>query len=157
MKLPRHFGAALLICALAALALYPFCGLAFRCGCVAMGMGGEAHCNVHRPVGPHCPWCEHAGLGTVGLVLTLLAQAMVYARVFRRSRSEATAGFAAALAFPLAALLAAFLTWLPTDYPHFLGHESRRRIGLPAGPIRCLRPEAVLPRAEGPMAPARSP
>ena len=157
MRLPRHIGALVALFALAAAALYPFCSLAFRCGCVAMGLGGDVHCNVHRPVGPHCPWCEHAWLGTAGLVLTLLAQATFYLSVFRRSRSELTAGFAALLAFPVAALLAAFLTWLPTDYPHFLGLDARSRVGLPDGPVRCLRPEAVLPRAEGNVAPAGPP
>jgi hypothetical protein len=133
---------------LASLALYPFCGLVFGCGCVMTGLGGASHCNVHRPTGPHCPWCEHAWLGTAGLVLILTAQAIVYFFVFRKSRSSAAAGFAGLLAFPLAALLGALLTWLPTDYPHFLGRETRRSLGLPEGPIRCVRPQLVVPRAE---------
>ena len=136
----RHFLAAIALLALAGAALYPFCGLAFRCGCEAMWMGAAEHCNIHAAVGPHCPWCEHAWLGTVGLVLTLVAQGLLYGTVFRRSRSAVTAGFAAALAFPAAALLAAFLTWLPTDYPHFLTHGLRATLGLPAGPLRCVRP-----------------
>jgi len=138
--LPRHAAAAVALFGLAAAALYPFCGLAFRCGCVAMGMGGAAHCNIHASAGAHCPWCEHAWLGMVGLFLTLAAQGLLYRAVFRRSRSEATSGFAAAFAFPPAALLAALLTWLPTDYPHFLALGARASLGLPAGPIRCVRP-----------------
>jgi hypothetical protein len=145
-RLPRHLGAGLLACVLAAVALYPLCGLAFRCGCTAMGLGGDAHCNVHRPAGPHCPWCEHVVLGTVGFVLTLAFQALVYLPIFRRSRSEAGAGFAALVAFPAAALLAAFLTWLPTDYPHFLAIGARTTLGLPDGPVRCVRPSPPLPR-----------
>jgi hypothetical protein len=144
-----HALAALGLAALATFALYPFCNFVFGCGCVMTGLGGAAHCNVHRPTGPHCPWCEHAWLGMSSLALILLAQGLVYVLVFRRSRSAASAGFAGVLAFPAAALLAAFLTWLPTDYPHFLGREPRRAIGLPDGPIRCVRPELVLPRAEG--------
>jgi hypothetical protein len=136
----RHGASALALFGLATAALYPFCGLAFRCGCVAMGWGGAERCNVHGSAGPHCPWCEHPGLGTVGLLLTLSAQGLVYLGGFRRSASAATATFAAALAFPLAALLAAFLTWLPTDYPHFLAKGARASLGMPAGPVRCVRP-----------------
>lgn len=144
----RHVIAALVLCGLAAAVLYPFCGLVFRCGCTAMWLTSAAHCNVHRPTGPHCPWCEHPGLGTVGLVLTLVFQGLLYMTAFRRSRSAAASGFAAMLFFPLAALLAALLTWLPTDYPHFMGRETRRSLGLPDGPVRCVRPEPAVPRAE---------
>jgi hypothetical protein len=136
----RHGVAALALFGLAAAALYPFCGFAFRCGCVAMGMGAAEHCNIHASAGAHCPWCEHPSLGMVGLFLTLAAQGFLYRTVFRRSASAATATFAAALAFPLAALLAALLTWLPTDYPHFLVDGARAALGLPAGPVRCVRP-----------------
>jgi hypothetical protein len=150
----RHLIAAVVLCALAAAALYPFCGLVFGCGCTAMGLGGDLHCNVHRPWGPHCPWCEHPALGTMGLLLTLAGQGLVYVKVWRRARSAATAGAAAVLAFPLAALLAALVTWLPTDYPDFLGRATRRAWGLPPGPIRCVRPEPP-PAAEagGPEVP----
>ena len=74
------------------------------------------------------------------MVLTLVAQGLVYGAVFRRALSPVTAGVAAALAFPLAAALAAFLTWLPTDYPHFLRQGARAALGLPGGPVRCVRP-----------------
>jgi hypothetical protein len=104
-----------------------------------MWMGAAAHCNVHAAMGPHCPWCEHSGLGAAGMVLTLVAQALLYGAVFRRVPSPVTAGVAAALAFPLAAALAAFLTWLPTDYPHFLRQEVRAALGIPGGPIHCVR------------------
>ena len=136
----RHLLPAFVLFALAGAALYPFCALVFRCGCVALWMGAGTHCNIHGSAGPHCPWCEHAWLGTLGLVLTLAAQGLLYRAVFRRSRSPLTAGLAAALAFPLTALLAAFLTWLPTDYPHFLRHGTRAALGLPGGPIHCVRP-----------------
>jgi hypothetical protein len=153
-RLPRHLVTAILASVLAAVALYPFCGFVFRCGCTAMWLGAAAHCNVHRPAGPHCPWCEHLALGTAGFLLTLAFQLLVYLPLFRRSRSEPAAGFAALVAFPAAALLAAFLTWLPTDYPHFLGRGARGALGLPDGPVRCVRPAPPPPRtAETPVSP----
>lgn len=144
-----HLPAALVVGVVAIVFLYPLCGLAFRCGCEAMWMRAAEHCNVHRPGGPHCPWCEHVALGGMGFVLTLALQASAYVYAWRRSRSGLAAGFAALLALPLAAVLAAFLTWLPTDYPHFLANDLRPQLGLPAGPIRCVRPALFLPRAEG--------
>ncbi len=136
----RHLPALLVAGLAACVFLYPLCGLAFRCGCEAMWLGAAEHCNVQRPMGPHCPWCEHAALGALGFVLTLAFQALAYTYAWRRFRSGLAAGFAALLALPAAAVLAAFLTWLPTDYPHFLTHDLRPRLGLPDGPIRCVRP-----------------
>jgi hypothetical protein len=148
-----HLLAGALLTALTTIAVYPLCGLAFRCGCLMVGLGGADRCNVHQPMGPHCPWCEHAWLGTAGMVLTLLFQGLVYLLIFNRARSSAAAGFASVLALPPAAALAAFLTWLPTDYPHFLARETRRTLGLPNGPIRTVVPAPPpLPRAEGPAA-----
>jgi hypothetical protein len=151
--LGTHGAALVALALLASFALYPFCGFVFGCGCVMSGFEGATHCNVHRPSGPHCPWCEHAWLGMTGMVLIFIGQAIVYFLVYRRSRSTAAAGFAGLLAFPLAATLGAFLTWLPTDYPHFLAFDARASWGLPDGPIRCVRPGQPLPRTAG-QAPA---
>ncbi len=38
---------------------HPFCNLAFHCGCSLVGL--TAHCNIHHPSPPHCPWCAHPG------------------------------------------------------------------------------------------------
>ena len=136
----RHLPGVVAATVAAGVFLYPLCGLAFRCGCAMMGLGGAEHCNVQRPVGPHCPWCEHPSLGTLGFVLTLALQAVAYVYVWGRSRSAISAGSAGLLALPAAAVLAAFLTWLPTDYPHFLAKGARPRLGLPNGPVPCVRP-----------------
>jgi len=34
---------------------HPFCNLMFHCGCSALAL--TAHCNIHAPAPPHCPWC----------------------------------------------------------------------------------------------------
>ena len=43
-------------------------------------------------------------------------------------------------ALPLAALLAGALTFLLTDYPHFLLHDARARTGIPEGPVTTRAP-----------------
>lgn len=42
-----------------------FCGMLFQCGCESPWFGAADHCNIHQPVGPHCPWCTHGGMGFV--------------------------------------------------------------------------------------------
>jgi hypothetical protein len=120
----------------------PLCHVLHLCGCAPLWADADAHCNVRAAQGAHCPWCEHWGLGAAALGVTLAGQAAVFGAVDRRTRRPALAGAAAALAlFPLLSLAAA-LTWLPTDYPHFLVRDARDRIGLPSGPIRCVVPPA---------------
>ena len=41
----------------------------------------------------------------------------------------------------VALLTAVLLTWLPTDYPHFLVRDARTHLGLPKGPIPCIARE----------------
>ena len=36
----------------------PYCGVIFRCHCTWPWAGGAAHCNIHNPTGPRCPWCN---------------------------------------------------------------------------------------------------
>ena len=44
---------------------------------------------------------------------------------------------AALVALPLLSVGGGALAWLTTDYPHFLVHDARARLGLPAGPLHC--------------------
>ena len=115
----------------------PFCALLHRCGCVAPWLGGEVHCNVHAPSGPHCPWCEHPILGAAALGLTLTAQAGVFASARRRGASLSAAAVASAASLPVAIAGVALLLWLPTDYPHLLVRGARARLGIPSGPVPC--------------------
>lgn len=138
LPLKPWFLAVAVIGAVTAVLFLPLCGVLHRCGCQAPWSGGDAHCNVHRPQGAHCPWCEHRVLGGAALVLVPGSQLLVY-RVARRRQSPTLACGVAILSLPFVSVgLAAFL-WLPTDYPHFLAREARARLGLPAGPIPCVR------------------
>jgi hypothetical protein len=80
--------------------------------------------------------CDHLPLGALGFALTLVGQAAVFTRVRARRRSVGAATLAAVAALPLAFLLSGGVSWLATDYPHFVVKDARSRLGIPAGPIR---------------------
>ena len=119
--------------------LYPLCNVVFRCGCETMWGSAAAHCNVHAKHGAHCPWCDHPGLGTLGFLLTLVAQGGVFALVRRSKRSVLAATVMAVVVLPLAVVLSAGVCWLATDYPHFIVEGARGRLGIPAGPLVTVR------------------
>ena len=131
--------AALAAVLLVSFALFlPLCAVAHRCGCTWPWAGAEARCNVHAPAGPHCPWCEHPALGVAAAIGICGGQALVFRRLRRRGWSEAAAGLGAAASFVVVAPLVTALAWAPTDYPHLFLRDARARLGLPAGPVRCL-------------------
>jgi hypothetical protein len=131
----------LLLAALVAVFTYPLCGSMFRCGCLTLWGGADDHCNIHVSGAFHCPWCEHLGLGGLAFALMIAGQALVFALVRRRGGSVRASTLWGVAALPLAALLAGGLTFLLTDYPHFLVLGARERIGLPSGPIGTRAPE----------------
>lgn len=132
----------LLLAALVAVLKTPLCGWIFQCGCVSLWSGAAEHCNVHLARAFHCPWCEHPGLGTLGFALMLAGQALAFVLIRRQGGSVRTSTLGAVAALPVAALLAGGLTFLLTDYPHFLVMGARERIGLPSGPISTRAPVA---------------
>ncbi len=131
----------LLLAALVAVFTYPLCGSMFRCGCLTLWGGADDHCNIHVSGAFHCPWCEHLGLGGLAFALMIAGQALVFALVRRRGGSLRASTLWGVVALPVAALLAGGLTFLLTDYPHFLVLGARERIGLPSGPIGTRAPE----------------
>jgi hypothetical protein len=119
--------------------LYPLCHQVFRCGCGTMWGGAAEHCNVHAKEGPHCPWCDDLRLGAFGFSLTLGLQAAVFAAARRKQVSIAEATLASVLALPPAFLVSGGVSWLATDYPHFVVKDARGKLGVPAGPVRTVR------------------
>ena len=117
--------------------LAPVCGALHRCGCRPLWSGGESHCNARVAGAPHCPWCEHRALGALAAGLIVGGQLVVYRLGLRRTGPAAAAAVALAALVPLSVVVGA-VVWLPTDYPHFLANVARARLGLPAGPIRCV-------------------
>ena len=118
--------------------LLPLCDLLHLCGCRAPWAGADAHCNVHEMLGAHCPWCEHMALGIVAMVAVYAGQWATWHVLLRRGVPWWAAASASVAALIPLALLVGALCWLPTDYPHFLVRDARRRLRLPDGPISCV-------------------
>jgi hypothetical protein len=115
----------------------PLCGLSFDCGCQALWSGAADHCNVNRAGEPHCPWCEFAVLGSVGVGLTLVIQVAGYRLLRRRGAGTLLAALVALVLMTPASIASAALTWLATDYPHLVEPDLRSRLGVPSGPFHC--------------------
>jgi hypothetical protein len=131
-------GVFLAVAAVTGVALLPLCGALHRCGCRAPWAGGERHCNVHNSVGPHCPWCEHMVLGGLATVGTIGGQGLAFLLLRRRGASLGRSALAAVGVLPATLLISGAAAWLLTDYPHFLWEDARARLGIPAGPLRCV-------------------
>lgn len=139
MKLLGLAAGALVILIVTSLLLYPLCNALFLCGCGPMWGSAAAHCNVHADHGAHCPWCEHSALGAFGFVFTLAVQGVVFVLARWGRRSVLAATLLALVALPLATGVSAGVSWLATDYPHFLVKDARARMGIPAGPLATVR------------------
>jgi hypothetical protein len=131
----RRALAFLAVAAVTAVLFTPICGVLHRCGCTLSN--GATYCNARAATGPHCPWCEHRVLGGISAALIVGGQLLVFGLVLRRASIPGAAA-AALVALPLLSVAAGALAWLPTDYPHFLVHDARARLGLPAGPLHCF-------------------
>ncbi len=116
---------------------YRLCDLAFTCGCSHIWQGGVETCNVKLSGVPHCPWCEHPWLGTVSFLFAIGLALGAFYWASRRGGSGWRASVVALVAFLPALVLAAGVTWLATDYPHWLARDARRTLSVPAGPIMC--------------------
>ncbi|MBI1896757.1 MAG: hypothetical protein HYS04_09535 [Acidobacteria bacterium] len=59
--------------------LIDFCGWLYGCGCHSLWAGADAHCNIHQPGPPDCPWCAIGVAGSLVFVAApiLAAQAGV--------------------------------------------------------------------------------
>jgi len=83
----------------------PLCGWLFSCGCDWPWHGLASHCNYFDPAATQpCPWCEHALLSTLAILLATAAGIAVAHRTVpspeRRGSSAvaAVAGLTVALA-----------------------------------------------------------
>lgn len=54
----------------------------FHCGCSALAL--TAHCNIHAPTPPHCPWCAHPTTFALSALLALFVAFAAIALLWRR-------------------------------------------------------------------------
>ena len=62
---------------------HPFCNLMFHCGCSALAL--TAHCNIHAPAPPHCPWCAQPLWFALAALFALAGGAAAIALAWRRT------------------------------------------------------------------------
>ena len=92
-----------------------WCAVVSQCGCLSLWNGNATYCNIHAPMGPHCPWCAHplAG-GGIAFGAAVVAQ---WAAVYRTSTSSFMNRLVPAIvAFPLASGLVALVQRFVWEY-----------------------------------------
>lgn len=62
---------------------HPFCNAMFHCGCGLVSL--TAHCNIHNPMPPHCPWCRQPLWFALAGVLALAGASAAMRVVGRRT------------------------------------------------------------------------
>jgi hypothetical protein len=72
-----------------------WCNLIYQCGCTFLWAGAGAHCNVHAPQPPHCPFCVNTAAAGAAFGLTLMAQGAVSLWPGPLTRLRAIAAFVA--------------------------------------------------------------
>ena len=95
------------------LLLIPFCGMAFGCGCTWLWDGAAAHCDIHRPGPPDCPWCAHGAVaGTVATLGIGACQLLLAFLILQRTANPVLACLAGVAALFPAGVFFAWLTRL---------------------------------------------
>jgi hypothetical protein len=92
-----------------------FCATIFACGCTWLWSGADAHCNVHRADGRHCPWCAQGIVASVipwALIVAVQAAVSFWPRPLR----AAVRLFCALAAFPVAGAVIAVAYGLSLGY-----------------------------------------
>jgi hypothetical protein len=86
-----------IVAALAIAGAHPFCNLVFHCGCGALTL--TAHCNIHAPSPPHCPWCAQPAWFALAAALGLVGAAIAMRLVRRHTTAiRVTAGLVGVIA-----------------------------------------------------------
>jgi hypothetical protein len=80
---PRNKIVAAAIGVIVAIAITPFCGFLFACGCTWPGLGLESFCNIYNPLSRHqCPWCASQWAGILSVSFSACAGVMASACTF---------------------------------------------------------------------------
>jgi hypothetical protein len=92
-----------------------FCAAVFRCGCVSLWSGADAHCNIHMAGGRHCPWCEH-GLVASAIPWALIVAVQAGVSFWPRPMSSGLRLASAVVAFPAAGAVIAVAYGISAGY-----------------------------------------
>ena len=99
----------------------PVCNLLFKCGCSWLWTTAAAHCNVHNPAPPHCPWCSHGALGYyLPYAGFMVGQFAAGALMFRLTGQMVLAVMTTVAAILPVAYLMGLVTIRLVDYPHLI-------------------------------------
>jgi hypothetical protein len=79
----KPWWAPVIVAALAIVGAHPFCNAMFHCGCSMLGL--TAHCNIHAPAPPHCPWCAQPAWFALAAVFALAGGAIAMRLVRRKT------------------------------------------------------------------------
>ena len=90
------------------------CAVIYQCGCTFVWAGGNQHCNIHQPIGKHCPWCS-IGNGGFTAVLGVIVLAQALAAFILPFNWPARLG-AAIAAFPVVGAIEALIVGLVKGY-----------------------------------------
>ncbi|HEY1585692.1 MAG TPA: hypothetical protein VGH63_08385 [Polyangia bacterium] len=100
-----------IVAALMVVGAHPFCNLMFHCGCSALAL--TAHCNIHAPAPPHCPWCAQPLWFALAALLALAGGGVAVALAWRRTMAflpSLSAGLVGVVAGGLAGALLTMAT-----------------------------------------------
>lgn len=89
------------------------CNAIYQCGCQSLWAGAASQCNIHRPIGPHCPWCAlPAWMSACMAGSIVLLQAVVLYRIRRLILALIVAG----AIFPLLGIVFGLVTGSLSGY-----------------------------------------
>ena len=115
----QNFLAALIIFVAAGLAITPYCGWLFDCGCTWPWAGLYSDCNNFKPAALHkCPWCGNYIKGFISTALTIGgATAVAFRPGARGAALRLTSG---AVFFLIAGFITGWISASLQGYPHFI-------------------------------------
>ncbi|HXB75577.1 MAG TPA: hypothetical protein VNY05_45510 [Candidatus Acidoferrales bacterium] len=99
----------------ASLFFIDFCAAIFRCGCVSLWRGADAHCNIHLAGSRHCPWCMN-GVGASAVPWALIVAVQAAISFWPRPMHAGVRLVAAMAAFPAAGAVIAMAYGLSAGY-----------------------------------------
>lgn len=105
-RVDSRWWAPAIVAALTVVGAHPFCNLMFHCGCSALAL--TAHCNIHAPAPPHCPWCAQPLWFALAAALALVGGGAAIALLWRRTTAilpSVSAGLVGVVAGGLAGAL----------------------------------------------------